>query len=650
MLANNSGDILHVEAGDYAEEENLIFNTAGTTKQSIVGETHPDGSPAVTVHRNLPNDLSWQLYDAGLGIYRSKDPIPVPGSNNLISELYHAWGHFRVAPDQPWQKLVPYPCLAALASERDYAVKGYTKLDLDKDQFSVSPCASLYQPDATSKDCTENCPNPLCEEYGSNCPYIGPGLFYDRGGSEYLYIRLDQTEQMAGEGTVLPTSDPAAYMAESGLRVSVGGMLVYFGPVNNLTIKNVRFVNAFISLATNAKFITLENVAVDGIAAQHAIEIGKFNTGHTFDGLFLTEYLPDWLGYADSKLIYSRSLMTQAFRFGGVDATDIVLKNSTISRFHDGIEMASSFSHGFEVAGNTFVDIGDDAFQLGSRNYDVSIHHNRFERVFTSVSRHGNGEPKVPGTKYIYGNFIDTSHKVLRGRKTCDADGTQCYFHDKKTADNPTAKIKLIPDGKNSGWAFGLHVPGQMGVSGDPRHFYNNTIIYRGYTGISFSGQYAVKGVDDPCPEESICTSKLAWYLPWGAPAIVANNLFIHHPNQVTPTTNYFTAISSVWFQDVGPAMISDGNAWFTSGENPNLFYVDGQTCDLEGMVTDFCGIPWFNDAGWISEQNSVVLSVNPLDADGQPLAEHCASLNAGNPVNLLYLDNPAPDTSYTLT
>ena len=96
--------------------------------------------------------------------------------------------------------------------------------------------------------------------------------------------------------------------------------------------------------------------------------------------------------------------------------------------------------------------------------------------------------------------------------------------------------------------------------------------------------------------------------------------------------------------------MISDGNAWFTSGGNPNLFYVSGQACDLEELVTDFCGVPWLDNAGWMFEQNSVTLSENPVDADGYPLAEHCAALNAGSPVNLLYLDNPAPDTNYTIT
>jgi hypothetical protein len=656
MLADNTGDILHMEAGDYAEEENIhIEERSGF---SVVGDKNADGTPAVTVHRNIGSNVEWVVHDAVRGIYRSKEPVPQPGSVAKKAQLDHAWGFFRTAATKPWHKLVPYPCLAAMSSDREYAVKGYTKIDWDPDGplTDGAPCRYMYFPGNNKDQCIQNCPNPYCETYGDKCPFIGPGVFYDRGGTEHVYIRMVHTQQMSELGVVLQNANPADRIAAGNLRLSVGGMWLATIGVNDITIANIRIQNGHISLSNTTQNFTLENVAVEGIAWQTALEVGQNNQNITLDKMYLTEFLPAWLGYVDAKKFYE-SLMTRAIRFGAVDSSQITLKNSVIARFHDGVEMASSFAHHVYVHDNLFEDIGDDAFQLGSKNHNIHIHHNRMLKVFTGISRHGNGESAEIGTKYIHHNVIDTSHKIFRQRKVCDEDGENCYFSDKLLATNEDALINKISDGKNTSFPFGGHALGNMGISGDPRHIYNNTVVYRGVLNIGYSGQSEIIGINNddekvPCPDGAFCyvgsdETVYLYHLPLGNPAIVANNMFIHH-NKEEGANSFISAAYPNWLTIMDPAMILDGNAYYTSSDSKDLFALPGvESCDFTAFATDLCGTGWHESAGWTLEQNGLELAQYPLAANYAPLPEQCSTLNAGTPLNLGTLQTPTPNSAF---
>lgn len=508
----------------------------------IIGESN------VRLHNRLDiASAGWEVYDEDLAIWRSS-----AGFNPSLSELAieRAWGSFEVGSAGEEYMLVPYPAYEALAADH-FDHPGNTADDDEK-------------------------------------PFIGPGIYWDEDGSVAgdmgrIYLRLRSAPLPEGwdPETVVPEEGPPqfdAVEAEAGwtlsddpndveMKITLSGPWLQFnadgGRVQNLTLEfgSVRMGGG----TTGSEVVDL---TLDGPAYAQPIELYSGSSHHVFDGLVADQKLPPWVTWQDVKNIYEVALNQPVITFNPQgDEPDVIhhieVLNSTFKNAHDGMEIQLDAYRHLSIHHNVFDIIQDDAIQLGSTSYGVEIHHNEMRAVGTGVSRHEVGANAHPGSKYIHHNFIDASTPKYYCR-TFRSTG----MYNSGNCDETTGARTLKAFGLHEHCATGTEeacadTDSEWGFDGDPRHYYNNTVVVKGeIIGVGLHGQ--------EYPDQ----------LPFDPPSLVFNNVFVQ-----LDTLASFLRQSPKWVIKAPRVLIMDGNFYYRpSGAAPcteGPFYMSGNLCEF---------------------------------------------------------------------
>jgi len=544
-----------LRAGSYRETERILVKADGTW---IVAE---DG---VIIHNQLDEFFElevvpegggdplppWEEWDVSRNLYRSVNTYFTVGQ-----DMTRAWGSFvlseadsgsGVAAEE--RMLVSYPCYGAIASE--------TFLN-----YEDSSCKSNEDP-ATS-----------CDENTTTCPFVGPGIFWDQS-SGHLYARLLSGSSTGGEPRPLEDllASNASWLVDSNpnhvpMKVTLDGPWLQLDG-SRVHVGNLEMELGSVRMGGGSTRNELSHVALEGPAAESPIEIYSGGSHHVFDHLVLDQKFPEWLTWDDTKQVYTGSLQYAAITLNhqGSEAEDVIhhleLRDSTIQNAHDGLELNLDAYRHLLIHGNRFIDIQDDAVQLGSSSHDVEIAYNEMLQVGTGVSRHAVGANDQPGRKFIHHNFIDASSQ----KYYCRLDSASSF------------SSSCDEDGKNTLRGFGLHgaVDNQSdwGEDGDARHYYNNTVLVNGeIIGVGLHGQKSNENE-----------------LPFWRPSLVLNNVFIQ-----TDSAAAVISQSPKWVTVAPPVLIMDGNYYYrppaSAGEPTPAgpFEMSGNRCGFEDFKAQQC-------------------------------------------------------------
>ena len=610
----SAGDRLLIYAGEYRETERIIVSEDGV---QILGEDD------VLLHNTI------DLFKTSGGWINAGD-LSVPGvyvSTSSFAEsdadeaVTRAWGTFQLGSSSNTEDfmLISYECYQALAATHH------------------------FYPTAL-EDCT-------------TWPYIGPGVYWDKDGVVdssrvgHIYVRMEsgpeQFDAVMGEkisenlwSFSLDASDPNN-PNDIAMKVTLGGPFLQLN-ADNVSVRNLKLEHGSFRMGGSSVGNSLREVTFDGPAYESPIEFYSGGSEHILEELQIDEKFPHWVTWNDTKEIFQEVLMYAAITLNTHDPNDttlmpihdITLLNSTIQNVHDGLELNNDDYHHLYVMGNLFHNVQDDGVQLGSDTYDVEIAQNTFTEVGTSISRHGHGANSNPGRKYIHHNFIDAS--------------TPKYFCRENSADT-----ECSGDGIQTLRAFNVHDGSGWEEDGDPRYYYNNTVVVNGdILGIGLHGQeyqdrctgganggfnwvsgdfpcdtddaapddtcnlICVRGPDpnspslDTCGSDSDCDSSTftdgvcasgavctSHSLPYGQPSLVFNNVFV----QLDPNKQ-ITTQSPKWSILAPPTLILNGNLYYRptiASPTEEPFEMSGTSCDFDLYREELCVSSAGDPEGW---------------------------------------------------
>lgn len=554
LRALSSGDTLNLEAGRYRIRRLLIEHN----RIKLVGHGRVVLDNLIDAFNRTDND-AWVIWDRDRGVYRSKRAFNV-------GERGRAWGSFSTGPDRR-HKLVTYPCYGALASPHS------TQYQDDPNTSTQEVC--LHRPKRRY----------TCNLNGTYCPYVGPGIYWDRNGdvgpAGHLYVRMGANTPQFAAFNHKPSMFPAD-PNRIAMWITIGGAVLYIAPyTTHVSVENVRLRHGRASIGRETHHIRLSRVAFEGLAGRRHLRIRGAHI--ELDRLWMSEYFPRWLTWDDAKRIYPSTLMSSAITLqAGVH--HVFVRRSKIRRYHDGIVAAFDKIHHVGIHDSRFFDIQDDVLQLGSSAHDVEVSGNRMIAVGTSVSQHGTGPNPKPGRKYIHHNVIE-----LRRRMFCRA-----------TSD-PSRKFlsrHCDAQGRNANFAFGLHSADKVGPDGDPRYFYNNTVILDGKpAGMGPRGLNRARR-------------------PRGNPTLVLNNIFIQRDANAP-----ILAIADDWILDQPQSIVLDGNLFYRSGGAGSAFRVGQNLCGLGDLKARRCLGGTQQGANWLPEKRGLWLDPQ-LDRRYRPRAK----------------------------
>lgn len=584
------GDALMVQAGLYPESQRILLSESNI---AIIG----DGKPLIDASAYDLKDTqtdSWELHQVDLGIYRSKESFEIEDPS-IAFHYVAASFDFR----GEHHKFVSFPCYGALASgHSEYFSSDKSACTMENGSGQEDAGKSVYNFECSRREGAESDSEALdsagfdyVDPNYSHCPYIGPGVYWDRDGlvdssaPGRLYLRLGtSTPQIdfldpLGERFAALPSDPN----HLAIRASLQGTQLYQESLGleNIHVTGLKLVHGAIRVGGDSTNATFHDIELDGTTSDNAVEIYSGASFVTLDELTIDDLLPEWVTWDDVKTIYKDQLMNHGISFnkaanGDEVIHDVSITNSTIRNIHDAVEMVGDAYHHFEISNNLFEDIQDDVVQLGTATYDIDIHRNTMVEVGTSVSKQGQGgeENQKRGTKYIHHNVIDVSEKKLFCRLQA---GTGDY-----------KSSSCDEDGAFSRDAFASHDPGSTGSYGDPRYIYNNTIVLNGgEVSYGFKGEH-VNSEGSP----------FFGRYPFGVPSLVFNNIFIQKDPEAPITRsspNWHRLYQPYWTEappepGEGPVLIADGNVYYRMQDSDDpVFYVSGATCDLAAFQSGFC-------------------------------------------------------------
>jgi Carbohydrate binding domain len=374
----------------------------------------------VLIHKN--HDITWEVHDATKGIYKSTGTYTSSYTDNTV-----AHGFFEYDDDR--YKLVTYPTYAQLSS---------TKI-------------SEYQ------------------------EYAGPGTFWDKAGdlgtAGKIYIRLTATEQMGwcdDDGEFDLTNFPSN-PSNLTMHITVTPPLLFVWKADNVTLQGITIENGSVSIGGGtATKATIRDVKILGAACKDRgrVNMKALNLAYVddvlVDNFYIDDYLPRFQTWEDTKTwiaweVYSIS------SFG----SDLTIRNSTFRRVTDGVNTELTQGHNIKVYNNTFEEVRDDCQEISSCSYDVEVYNNRSYKTFSAFTRtYVSTANPYPGRKYIHHNLIDTSYS---------------YFRNRRRSDDTFGGTYVDEQGRGGGIVFVIHAGEEMASDGDPRHYYNNTILTGGF-------------------------------------------------------------------------------------------------------------------------------------------------------------------------
>jgi len=397
------GDTLILRGGTYFET-GIDIDVQGTPSAPITVRAMDGESPVIDggypQFRSAGND-DWELVDAATHHYRSKQ--------SFAGSLFGGYLAY---------------------AGRDYKLVSYEDL---------------------SQLATTN------QRYRESGPiYVGQGLASASDGR--IHVRLERGELQSLQGTAdPPTLDPG----QASLALfSSGDLIDVLGTTRHLVFDGIDFVNGYTPFRFHlgSSYVTVRNGRIRG--GRYAFRIHEGAHHLTFDGLLIDDAVPDWIAWQDVKSGEQPAHQMQGAGFDiSGDANHIEIANCTIRGVFDGID-ANGSPHDIEVHHNTFTQIRDDSFSLGTASQDVEVHHNLMVEVYTSVSRYGQGTAPKPGSTWIHHNVVDNSTHMQHGRMNPDGSwrgGT--------------------PDGKFTVHAIASNHNANGWGDGDAWKIYHNTFI-----------------------------------------------------------------------------------------------------------------------------------------------------------------------------
>jgi hypothetical protein len=360
-----AGDTLELRGGTYFERD-LQLDLAGTAARPITLRGR-DGEVAVVdggfgQFRSAGND-DWLPYDAGRGIYRSRDAFP---DANVV------YGVLGAGSDG--DLLVPYTDYGALSSD--------------------------------------------LEDYSESAPfYVGPGVCWNSSDA-HVYVRLQPSRYHARLGLPPPASGdprqvPMVLFADGAVLqlASTAAFLVFEGLV-------VRHGSTVVDVASGSHDLTLLRCELFG--GRYGVVTRDGMHDLLIDGLVVNGRFPAWLARSDVKrpsagppahLLQGSALQLE----GGIDR--VVIRNCHVTGLFDAID-TNGTPTAFDVHDNAFDTIRDDVFEVATAGHHFDFHHNTIRRATAAVSWAGSVPPPAgaAGTKYVHHNVIDTSTPQLYGR------------------------------------------------------------------------------------------------------------------------------------------------------------------------------------------------------------------------------------------
>jgi len=553
------GARLVIESGDYQVAGKLDIPAKGI---------HILAADGVTLHNTIgafEESGGWVEVVGSNGIYRSADAYEITS----LSTHSRAWGRFYV--DEEAFMLMPYACYEALSSANTF-------YPADETTLSDPP------------DCDQR-------------PYVGPGLYWDKDGSQsdalglgstpgHIFIRMDTSPEPLNSLVADPDFSIDEDPNDTVMEITIDGPRLQL-EFDDIVVSNLTMELGSIRIGASTEGGELRDIVLDGPTYDAPIEVYTGASDYLFDGLTIEQNFPAWITWKDTKKLFYDTIRYSAISLNGRDADDMTngieaihdirLRNSTIQNVHDGLELNGDSYHHLYIADNTFLNVQDDGIQLGSSAYEIEIARNRFEQVGTSISRHGTGANEFPGYKYIHHNYIDASTPKYYCREIASGD---------------YGETSCDSEGKLTLRGFHLHEGSGWYIDGDPRYYYNNTVIVNGeMIGVGFQGQdYQTQctgtdfenvgtvgcSLDDEdsctaiCIDESdddfgeLCANSTSCVtcsgagtcsnheLPYSQPSLVFNNVFVQLDNVASSFVE-----SPKWSILAPPVLITGGNLYY---------------------------------------------------------------------------------------
>lgn len=353
------GDELVLRGGRYAERR-LVLSADGTRDNPVRVRGMP-GEVAIidaSLQRfaSADND-AWELVDATIGLYRSRESVP---SGGYVGRFYEAGVAYNLVP--------------------------YTEGEGD-------PMENIS---------AQN------ESVSGEARYVGPGFLWSGGR---LFVRLTHLapDTLNGETFAIPSQqDPGRIALHIGDEEPMIRLTGSFVEIRNISFHFGRFGIRATESATNLLFsdLTFETPAL-------AILLDDGIRNVVAERLRVQGGFPPWVAWTDMKgsdgqLRPASHWSIRSAGVSGAGVSNIEVRDSLFERMWDGHVMSGSNIH---LHHNRYDQVYDDTVQLGSRSEEIEVDHN--EILGAGPSHNGNGTSARPGTVYIHHNVIDSSSVSL---------------------------------------------------------------------------------------------------------------------------------------------------------------------------------------------------------------------------------------------
>jgi hypothetical protein len=494
------GDTLYLRGGRY-NEPSITLAVSGTAENPITIRNYPAEKPVIDgsyPEFRTPGNDEWVLVDAGRHIYRSKKTYP--GAGTVRGKFRYNGERYSLIPHQGGR----------------LGANGLAYLSSDNHNYDDGP------------------------------RYMGPGVHRSSEAGDYIYIRLvpPTPESQYGIDYNIPNNpDPrryAIFLAPD----HAWGIRPRFD-TEHVIIDGVDIAHTRYSMRGSMRNYIIRNLTVTPAGSGFHLENSQ---SVLIDNVVIDFRMPPWLGWTDVKGLEEPALRIRAAGIGGGSGWgDVTVRNTLFNSMFDGI-LATERQHNLTFVNNDFIDIWDDALQLGSGTSHVEFAYNYVGGA--GPGHHGSGSADEPGTKYVHHNIIDNTKPILWTRY----DPKELRYSSDDGYRNPIVLTS------HAGSGFG---------DGDPWKLYNNTIVMAGRM-VRVLNQGLAKPNDTGVPHESL------------------NNIFMQRNIPAVPHPDPFRydMYFSRWMRIHNGSEIFDGNAYYKVPENTYSLFV--QMEDGTGVSTNY--------------------------------------------------------------
>lgn len=356
-----AGNTLVVRGGTY-NETNLDLRAKGSSSAPITIRNFPGEAPIANgsfPEFRIPGNDAWELVDADIDLYRSKQSF---GDDVFTGKIFEG-GKF-------------------------YNLVAYSDMDADG-------WANI---------------NSTEENVSDEDRYVGPGI-YNRNGQIYIRLTPLGADALHGRSYNVPSiADPrqnALYIGDDSTVVRVSGEHIVFDGVD------VGFSRIGFRLGSDSHHISIKNLTTT--IPMNAVQMDDCHD-ITIDNVYFDGGFPAWLAWTDLKGGDGQSQPARHWNnktagVSGASVSNLEIKNSHFDRVFDGGVLGG---HDIHVHHNRYTEVLDDMIQLASSSYNVEIAHN--EILGAGPSHNGKGSSSAPGTKYVHHNLINNDVEMLWGK------------------------------------------------------------------------------------------------------------------------------------------------------------------------------------------------------------------------------------------